>query len=805
MFIDFGFIKPPMTMLKNYLLIAIRTFVRNRTTSFVNFLGLTIGLACSLLIFLHVNEELGYDRFHSKSNRIFRVLSIDNALGVSNNVVGITIPALAQAMKAEIPEVEDVVRIAWVGRNLVKYEENTFYAENTFLTDQSFLEVFDFELIEGDRKTCLVEPNSTIITKSMADKLFGDQNPMGKIFTAAGSNDLVVSGILKDETRPTHLKFDIVISLNPSPSDSTSAQFLNSWRSIAMVEYALLRDPARADEVVVQMDSLLRKNNVIEAWNATLQPLQKVHLYSGDILFDNFNNNKGNIRYVQSLSLIAIIILLIASFNYMNLSTARSVGRAREVGVRKTLGAYRQQLIGQHLSEAFLQILVSLIVAVLAVEILNHYLKIFSSTIFSSFIANPSLLAYLLILVFVLGGLSGLYPAIVLSSYKPQLVLKGRFGSGKKGLLLRRMLVSLQFIAAFVMISGTIVVINQVEYSLAKDKGFNASQIVNIRLDNRDLFEKYKTLEEELKKIPGIKMIAASSSMPGLGYGRRVIIPEGSQDTDTWITSVFSANENFIPLMEMEIVEGENFRENMSQQPSPVIVNQSLVKAAGWENGLNKTIKLGNGQEMQVIGVIKDFHFTSLRHSIEPIMISYRAGANGVVSLRVDESNMGQTIKSIEQAWKNVNGSIPFEYKYFDETLAYLFEKEKEFSMLFFRFTLLSIFIAVLGVFGLATYSAEQRTKEIGIRKTFGGTTKQMLMLQTNDYTMLILFAIVIGTPISIKLMSSWLEGFEYRISLDSTPFILASILSLVVTISTVSIQSFRAAQMNPTESLKYE
>lgn len=578
MFIDFGFIKPPKTMLKNYLLIAIRTFVRNRTTSFVNFLGLTIGLACSLLIFLHVNEELGYDRFHSKSNRIFRVLSIDNALGVSNNVVGITIPALAQAMKAEIPEVEDVVRIAWVGRNLVKYEENTFYAENTFLTDQSFLEVFDFELIEGDRKTCLVEPNSTIITKSMADKLFGDQNPMGKIFTAAGSNDLVVSGILKDETRPTHLKFDIVISLNPSPSDSTSAQFLNSWRSIAMVEY-----------------------------------------------------------------------------------------------------------------------------------------------------------------------------------------------------------------------------------SLAKDKGFNASQIVNIRLDNRDLFEKYKTLEEELKKIPGIKMIAASSSMPGLGYGRRVIIPEGSQDTDTWITSVFSANENFIPLMEMELVEGENFRENMSLQPSPVIVNQSLVKAAGWENGLNKTIKLGNGQEMQVIGVIKDFHFTSLRHSIEPIMISYRAGANGVVSLRVDESNMGQTIKSIEQAWKNVNGSIPFEYKFFDETFAYLFDKEKEFSMLFFRFTLLSIFIAVLGVFGLATYSAEQRTKEIGIRKTFGGTTKQMLMLQTNDYTMLILFAIVIGTPISIKLMSSWLEGFEYRISLDSTPFILASILSLVVTISTVSIQSFRAAQMNPTESLKYE
>ncbi len=436
---------------------------------------------------------------------------------------------------------------------------------------------------------------------------------------------------------------------------------------------------------------------------------------------------------------------------------------------------------------------------------LNHYYSIFSSPIVSVLAANPILLVYLFLLVLILGGISGLYPAIVLSSYKPQLVLKGRFASGKKGLLLRRLLVSIQFIAAFVMISGTIVVLNQVKYSLSKDMGFNASQVVNIRLDNREMFEKYGVLKEELKKIPGVKMVTTSSSMPGLGYGRRVIIPEGSQDTDTWITSVFSTEENFVPLMEMELVEGENFRENITQQPAPVIVNESLVRAAGWDKGLNKIIRFGNGQEVQVIGVVKDFHFTSLRHSIEPIMISYRSGANGVISLKIDESNIAQTLKSIEHTWREVNGSVPFEYKFFDETFAFLFDNEKEFSRLFFRFTLLSIFIAILGLFGLATYSAEQRTKEICIRKTFGGTTKQMLLLQTNDYTKLIFLAIAIGLPISILLMRNWLQGFEYRISLEVTPFILASIILLAVTIFTVSIQSYRAAQMNPTDSLKYE
>lgn len=792
-------------MIKNYLKIAIRNCFKSSTTSLVNFIGLTVGLVCSILIFLNVSRELSYDRFHTKTDRIFRVLAIDNAIGVSNNKVGITIPALALGMKNSIPEVENVVRISGVGRSLVKYNENTLYSENLIYSEPSFFEVFDFKLKEGNPATCLSEPKTAILTETMAKKVFGDENPIGKVFLADGSNDLVVTGILEDEKRPSHFKFDIIISINPSASDSITAQFLNSWRSIAMTEYALLKNPQKANEVIVQMDTLLRHNKSIDAWHATLQPLKEVHLNSNDIIFDEFNQNKGNIKYVQSLSLVAVIILLIASFNYMNLSTARSARRAKEVGVRKTVGAFKIQLITQHLSEAFIQALLSMLVALGIVEFINHFFQVIDSTVFGFIVSNPVTIIYLIGLIIGLGIISGIYPALILSSFKPQVVLKGKFETGKKGLWLRRFLVSIQFIAAFVMILGTIVVIKQLRYSLNKDKGFEASQIVNIQLDNQDVRAKYDALKNELQKISGVKMVATSGSMPGFGFGRTGITPEGAQTTDTWITSIFSIDENYIPLMKMELVEGDNFRRDISQQPIPVIVNESLVKAAGWNKGLNKNIKIGGGRDAIVIGVVKDFHFISMRHKIEPILMVYRPGANGVLSIKVEEANISSILKSIEQTWKAINGSNPLEYKFFDESFGQLFVKEQEFSRLFFRFTMLSIFVAMLGLFGLAAYSAEQRTKEIGIRKTFGGTTRQMVILQSHEYTKLIAIALIIGLPIAIYFMRSWLQGFEYRINLSVAPFIIAGFIVLVVTLITVSIQSYKAAQKNPTDSLKYE
>ncbi len=793
-------------MLINFIIISFRNVFKSSSTSFINFLGLTVGLACSLLIFINVNHELTYDRFHKKADRIFRILSIDNALGVSNNVVGITIPALATGMKNELADVEEVVRISGVGKSLVKYNETTLYAEDLIYTEPSLFKVFDFQLTKGDTATCLQNPKTAVLTETMAKKIFGKEDPMGKIFSADGSEALTVTGIMKDEKRPSHFKFDVIISLNPSPSDSNTIAFVNSWNSIAMVEYVLLKNPQHKDKIISQMDTLLRHNKTLDAWKATLQPLNEVHLYSGDILFDEFNQNKGNIKYVQSLSLVAIIILLIASFNYMNLSTARSARRAKEVGVRKTIGAQRGQIVFQHLAEALLQVTLSMIVAFAAIDLINIFYPIVEPSAMKFVFHNPRNIAYVLSLLVSLGLLSGIYPALILSSYNPIVVLRGKFSGGKKGLWLRRFLVTIQFVATFVMILGTLVIMQQLHYTLTKDKGFNASQIINIQIDNQEIGKKYDALRTELQKIPGIKNVATSASMPGLGFGRRSVLPEGAQSTDTWIVSALSIDENYIPLMNMQFVEGENFRKDMPQEPISLIVNESFVRATGWKNGLNKTVELGQAKRKAVvIGVVKDFHFTSLRHKIEPVMMSYRAGVNGIVSIKIEDASISNTISSIQSTWQKVNGNVPFDYKFFDESFGKLFEKEQEFSKLFFNFTLLSIFVAILGLFGLAAYSAEQRTKEIGIRKTFGGTTTQMVLLQSREYMKLIAIATVLGIPVAVYIMKTWLQGFEYRIELGVLPFIYSIFIIFVVTLVTVSIQSFKAAEKNPVESLKYE
>lgn len=791
-------------MLVNYLKVVLRSSFKNGTTFIVNFLGLTVGIVSSLLIFIYVNHELSYDRFHKNADHIFKVLSIDEALGVNNNLVGITIPALAPGMKNEIPGVENIVRINSSGKTLVKYDDNTLYSERLIYSEPSFFEVFDFELAKGDPETCLEKPNTAILTESMARKVFHDEDPIGKIFSADGTDNLEVTGILKDPQDPSHIEFEIIVSMNPSPSDSNSIAYLGSWQNISQSQYVLLKNPSEKEGIVVEMDSLLRRHDAPEFWHATLQPLNEVHLYSNEVLFDNFNRNKGDIKYVKSLSLIAIIILLIACFNYMNLSTARSAKRAREVGVRKTAGATRDKLIFQHLSEAIIQVFLALVVSLAIIEIINSHYHVVNTSILKYLINNPISLIYLAALVIVLGLLSGIYPAMVLSSYKPQIVLKGKFETGKKGLWLRRFLVTTQFIATFIMIVGIIVVVSQLKYTLNKDKGFNDSQIVNIELNNQEVRDNYDALKIEFEKISGIKMIANSGSMPGLGFGRTGMRPEGSNEEENWIVSIMSMDENYIPLMNMKIKEGENFRQDMSNEPLPIIVNESLIKAVGWESGLNKSLALGQ-TETKIVGIVKDFHFTSMRHQIEPIMLIYRAGANRVMSVKINENNIKETLVEMKKVWDSINIGIPFEYTFYDESFRNLFEKEEDFSRMFLRFTLLSVFVAILGLFGLAAFSAEQRTKEIGVRKTFGATTKQMILLQSHEYVRLIILAILISSPIAFLLMQGWLRDFVYRIKLDIIPFILASLIILLVTIITVSIQSFKAARRNPADTLKYE
>ncbi len=792
-------------MFKNYIKIAFRNILKTKSISLINLLGITIGLVSSLIIFLYVFYETSYDSFHNKKDRIFKILSIDEAIGVSSSMVGMTIPALAETMKKEIPEVEEVVRIIDGGETLIRYEDRFLYAENYFYTSPSFLNIFDFEIKEGNPKTCLNSPYTAVLTESMAQKIFGEENPIGKTFSADGNENIEVTGIIKDSNKSSHINIDVIVSINPSPSDTSIIDYLNSWHSIGVIEYALLTDEKHQEKVINEIERTLRKNNVRPAWKATLQPLKDVHLKSEEILFDEFNKNKGNINYVRYLTLVAIVILLIASFNYMNLSTARSSKRAREVGVRKTVGARKKQLIIQHLLESVILIFISMVLSLGIVEVINNIFHVVNQALFQFIGLSPQFIVYLLLIVIVLGLISGVYPAFIMSGFKPHIVLKGKFETGKQGVLLKKILVGMQFVATFIMIVGVIIIVKQLDYTLKKDKGFDQSNIINITLNPQNTRSNFDAFKKEVEKTPGVQACATSSSMPGIGFGRVGVLPEGvSEEEDSWIVSMFVIDENYIPLMKMEFVEGENFRERMSRDILPVIVNESFVRSMGWKNGLNKTFRSHRWQA-KVIGVIKDFHFTSLRHKIEPLFMIYRPGFNHILSIKLSPNNRTKTVKSIEKLWSQMYEGIPFNYDFYDETFSQLFKKEKSFSKMFFSFTLLSIIVAILGLFGLAAYSAEQRTKEIGIRKTFGASIKQLVVLQSNEYLRLIMLAILVAAPIAYYILKKWLQGFEYKINMSINVYFAAALIIILVTILTVGFHAFNSARKNPADTLRYE
>lgn len=794
-------------MLKNFIQMAIRSAFKGGLTTSINLLGLAIGIASSLLIYIYVNHEVSYDRLHSKYDRIFRVLSIDEALGVSNSLVGITMPAVGAAIKEQLPEVENTVRLQQVGQALLTYEDNNFYTEYTIRAEPSFLEVFDFELKEGDPSMVLSAPYKAIMTESMATKTFGvNVNPIGKSITLDNQQEYEITGILKDITEPSHLQLDLVYSMYPAASDSNLVQYLSSFNNISMSAYAVLKDPAMEEAVEEKIEPLLRENETPNMWHVTLQPLKDAHLNSSNVIFDGLNQNKGDASYVYSLSAIAVFVLLIAAFNFMNLATARSSKRAREVSMRKVMGAGKAHLIIQHLSESLVMVLSAAAVALIMVSVIASFLDLpitQDPTVY--LLTNPISLTGIIGGVIVLGILAGLYPAIMLSSFEPVKVLKGNFSTSKKGILLRRTLVVLQFAVSVVMISGTAIVYQQLDYIKNKDLGFQKEQVMNIPLNNQQLRENSEQLKTTFQQLPGVAGVASVSSLPGSGFGRTGLrTEEMSQDDDPWIVSIMTFDEKFIDMMGMEIIAGRNFSpEYGTETDEAVIINEALAKELGYDNPIGRKISGGGPNERTIVGVVKDFHFTSMRHKIEPIVMQYQPDANRTIVVRLNVENMTQTVAQISDKWEEVNPGVPFDYTFFDEDFAQLFSSEEAFSTLIVNFTWLAIFIACLGLFGLASFIAEQKTKEIGIRKVLGSTVSKIVTQLSKEFVILVVIANVIAWPIAWYAMENWLQDFEYRTSISVITFLLAGIASVSIALLTVSYHSIRAALANPIKSLR--
>jgi putative ABC transport system permease protein len=804
-------------MLKNYFKIALRNMYRYKVFSGINIVGLAIGIAACMLILLFIQREFSFERIHHNASRVYRVLTIDRALGTHNQRVGITMPPLGLALQETFPEVEASLRITGGGKNLLKYGDRPGIYGNVRSADADFFDFFDFKLRKGNKEKALSDPFSIILTQSLAKQLFGDEEPLGKTIQTGNGNDVKVTGILQDLPDNSHLDFDALLSISTLISTAKANQppntgqpiWLENWQMIAMPTYILLKDGTSPEGLDEKFTKLCRDHGVEQNFSITLQPLLDIHLHSTDIIFESAAN-KSDIKNVYIFSAIALLLLLIAIVNYMNLSTARSTRRAKEVGVRKVVGSLRSQLLSQFMGESllitFIALLLAFPLAEFALPLLNNLV---GASMSLDLFQNSGMVIFLVTALFFVGILAGIYPAVVLSNFKPVTVLKGNFSSGRKGTALRKALVVFQFSLSIALIGLTVVVQRQMYYVQHKDLGYDREQIVIFDMTDPKMGQMIETFRKELTKSGSFVSAAISTNVPGRTFGRTGLRPEGASDQDIWIWSNFYVSPETIPTLGMRMAHGRNFsREMGSDTVGVVIINETAVKQLGWDDPLRKRIYFGNSDSTgaQVIGVVKDFHFIGLHQPIEPLVIFPLSGFPGsVLTARIQPGRMPEALQYAEQKWHEIYPDYPFSYSFLDDEFNNLYRRDISTAKIVNIFSILAIFIACLGLFSLSSHSTAMRLKEIGVRKVMGASTGLIIRLLVFDFIRWVLLANIFAWPLAWMTASKWLNSFAYRITLQPLPFLLAGIIALIIAVVTVLSQSWRAALINPARALRYE
>ncbi len=794
-------------MWKSRVKLAVRYLWKEKTFTGINIFGLAIGLAASLAIFLYAGYHFSFDSFHKDADKIFRVLTIDRALGVSSSEVGITTPAAGPTAAQQIEGVVDQVRVIPQGQNLLRADDQSIYAEQFAFADSNFFEFFNFPLISGHASKVLREPNKALLSESLAKKLFPTSNPVGKQIEASHTgNPVLIEGVFEDVPSNSHLQFDMIVSLVPAQGDTNSASFLSTWQSIAAPTYVRLKNAGEWQRVTDQLLAIGRENNYGENFDLTMQPLLKAHLYSTELLFDNHNTGKTDFRQLRNLIMVAVFLLLIAAFNFMNLSTARSGRRAREIGMRKVLGAGRAQLIAQFLFESILLVFLGFIAALIL-------LALFGSTISISvpggylgyFMDHSEWWGYSALLILILGMLSGFYPAIILSGFEPVKALKGQLAGTSSGSWLRRLLVTLQFTVSVAVIIGMMIVRDQVQYMSEKDMGFNKDFLLTMNLNSAETYNNAATLRDEVLKLSHVEGVAFANSMPGTGFGRNSIVPEGYSGDDAWIFSVTGVNEDFAEVMELEVLEGRFFdKDHSTDVQNSIVINKAAADALGWEDAVGKTLSLGN-TERSIIGVIRNFHYVGLRYPIEPLLLLPLPNPGGIITIRLSGEDVNTAIAEIEETWYEINPNHPFDYQFFDDQFHQLFTDDERFAGVLSNFNGLAILIACLGLYGLTAYTIQQKTREIGIRKVLGAELKDVLLILSKEFWWILIVANLIAFPVSYYYMRQYLNEFVYRIDLTVWPFVFAALASILISTLTIGIQAIKAERIDPVKALKQE
>ncbi len=799
-------------MLKNYLKIAFRNILKNKIYSFINIFGLAIGLAGFILITILIKNELSYDSFNKKADRIYRVVEIQNQENIGKLKVAVTMSPLAPALKEYFPDVENSARIAPAPALFCKVQDKGFYEKEAAFADPSIFEIFTIPFIEGNPSTALESPFSLVLTKSISEKYFGNNSPLGKtikISTIFGTSDYKVTGLIKDYPENSNINFAMLCSY------STMQKYLNwldNWRNNTLATYVLLKKNVPASKIDNQFTAFINhyippdpKTGEKSDLKMYLQSLTDIHLYSGDITYQTYMHNQGSISTVYIFSAIALFILLIACINFMNLATARSEKRIKEIGIRKVLGSTRKSLVAQFIGEATLISFMGLFISILLVEVCLPYFKdIFDGRIIFSYQTSLIFILELVGLAIFVGVISGSYPAFFLSKFQPAASLKGSVTSKTKGSFLRKILVVLQFTIAVILIACTVIVSNQMNYIKNKNLGFNKEHVLYLPVRSKDVRNKISLIKNELVKNSNILNVAATSGLFGASGSEGTETVVGTNNQLRMMMRRSFVDFDYIKTMGMKIVQGRDFsRDHISDSTSSVIINETAVRKLGWKNPIGKQF---DGKPIKtVIGVVKDFNFFSLHSKIGPLIMSIEPSQFSYLVMRVKPEKITGTVNFIEETWHNIVPGRPFEYSFLDQHFDEIYKNDQRTGNMFGSFAFLAIFIACLGLFGLSAYTAEQRTKEIGVRKVLGSSVSEIVLLLAKDFLKLILISVIVAAPISYFAMNEWLQDFAYRISIGPWVFVFASLLALLIAFLTISVQALKAASANPIKSLRYE
>ncbi|GAB4027585.1 ABC transporter permease [Spirosoma gilvum] len=807
-------------MLLNYIKIAWRNLVRNKAFSAINIIGLALGLATCLLISLYLFNELSYDRYSDKANRIVRVVFRGTMNGGQINEANV-MPPVGPTLKADYPEVEEATRIRTVGSPSLTVDDKTFRDDQLAYVDSNFFQVFTLPLLQGDAKTALIQPNTAVITQAMARKLFGTDNPIGKSISIKSWNALFrVTGVIDKVPINSHFHFDMFMSM-AGVSDAKS----NSWMTSGFFTYLVLSkgyDPAKLEAKLPQMVSKYMGPQLQQAFGMSLsqfrqkgndvsfliQPLTDIHLRSN--LTGELEPN-GDAQYVYIFGAIALFMLIIACINFMNLSTAGASKRAKEVGIRKVMGSVRQSLTSQFLIESLLLTAIALVLAVGLVYLtLPLFNELAGKELTFNFSTKPWLLPGLLLLGVVVGVLAGSYPAFFLSSFRPVQVLKGtKFTGDRKSIGLRSGLVVVQFFISITLMIGTTVVYRQLSYIQNKRLGYEKDQVL-VLPETWQLGKQAEVFRNLVMQDSRVVNVSTSGYLPaGPSYNNNYMIYPETRSTQLIKALRYEVDYNYIPTLGMQMAYGRNFSKGYGTDSSGVILNETAARTFGWKgNALGHTIthtendgKLGT---YRVIGVVKDFHFRSMHEAIAPLVMVLGRNS-GAVIVKIKTKDISGLLATLKKQWEQLTTEAPFAYSFLDERFNSTYLAEQKTGRILGIFAGLTIFVACLGLFGLATFMAEQRTKEIGVRKVLGASVPSLVGLLSKDFLKLVAIAIVLASPVAWYAMNRWLQDFAYKIDIEWWMFAVAGVLAVGIALLTVSFQSIKAALMNPVKSLRAE